>query len=137
MRRAAGMGVLVLVAAVVLPIATATPVAAANPTLAQTGGPTSGGPGTSITYTYTWDQATCGTLGAGVVTGDTIVLDWDNASSEQMGTGTITHDGVNPCIGTVTGQVPADALPGTHSPSAFLQNSGGIGISNSGATAAT
>jgi hypothetical protein len=135
MRRGAGLALLVLVVAVGVPVATATPVAAASPTLTQTGGLTTGGPGTSITYTYSWDQADC--AASGVANGDTIVLDWDSPS-EQIGTGTIANDGVNPCVGTVTGQVPTDTTRGdSHLPTAFLENSSGIGISNSGATAAT
>jgi hypothetical protein len=61
MRRAAGIVVLALACAVALPTWLARPVAAfTNPTLVQTSGPASGGPGTSITYQYTWDSMDCG-----------------------------------------------------------------------------
>ena len=43
-----------LACALLVPIATAMPVAAQSPTLTQSGGPTSGPPGTVITYTYSY-----------------------------------------------------------------------------------
>src|SRR5580704_18748963 len=107
MRRAAGAAVLVLVGALAVPILTATPVAADNPTLAQTGGPTSGPPGTPVSYQYSWDNG-CTAPGA-----ETIVLTWA-ATNEVIGEGTAALNGAN-CDGPVSGPIPSDASPGAGS----------------------
>src|ERR1700682_4103647 len=129
MRRAAGMGVLVLVGAVALPIATATPVAAASPTLSLTSGTTTGGPGTPVTYTYTWDTADCPQTGGPF----TIVVYWDNPNpNEQIGS--VAADPAT-CSGSVSGVVPADTTRGdSHFATASLQDPNGISVTNSGAT---
>lgn len=124
MRRAAGLGILVLVGAVVVPVATATPVAAASPTLGAPS-PSSGDPGTTVTYTYTWDPADCTTNM--VADGDSIILVWDSPSEQLPSSGTIANNGTT-CMGNVSAQVPANSTTGdNHFPTAFLQNSSGVG----------
>jgi len=129
MRRAAGLGILVLVGALVVPIATATPVAAASPTLS---GPTpaSGDPGTTVTYTYSWDSTDC--TANGVADGDSIILVWDNPPADLPSSGSVTNNGTD-CTGNVSAQVPTNTSRGdNHFPTAYLQSAAsGVGISNS------
>ncbi len=114
MRRAAGVVVLALACALVVPIATARPAAAAGPSVTVT--PTSGGPGTPLNFTYTWDQPDCN-----VPTSDslTIILTWDSPDpTEQIGSGPAD---ATSCTGSATGTVPNDTTRGsTHIPKASL-----------------
>jgi hypothetical protein len=128
MRRAAGVVVLALVCAFTLPMLMAKPAAAfTSPTLtAHAGFPTSGPPGTSISYDYSWDLADC--EANGVAPGDTItiVLDWDSPLTQL---GTSTSQATSSCSGTVSGRVPATTT-GAHSPFASLVD-GGTAVQNS------
>ena len=116
MRRAAGVVVLAMVCAVAVPMALSRPVVAAftSPTLTNTGA-TSGGPGTPISYSYSWDLTDC--EANGVNAGDTIeiILEWDSPVEEvNSSTSTVGID----CSGQVQGQVPPNTVPGAHSPTA-------------------
>jgi hypothetical protein len=82
MRRAAGVVVLALVCAFALPMLLANPAAAfTNPTLTSTGS-NAGGPGTAVSYAYSFDTADCG------VSSDSLEIDlyWDSPF-EQIGRG--------------------------------------------------
>jgi outer membrane biosynthesis protein TonB len=129
MRRAAGVGILVLVGAFLVPIAGARQVEAASPTLTLTSSPSSGLPGTAITYAYFWDAADCpsSVVAAG---GITIDLQWDSPFTDGIGTGTASVDGSGNCVGSVSAQVPADSTTGAHSPTAVLS-----GAANNGSEA--
>ena len=130
MRKAAGLGILVLVGALAIPIATASPVAAASPTLSLTSTPTSGGPGTPVTYTYAWDAADCPQTGGPY----TIAVFWDNPpSTVPIGSGPADP---TTCSGTVSFDVPANTTQGdNHFPTASLEDPNGILVTDSGATA--
>src|SRR5580700_1505480 len=129
MRRAAGVGILVLVVAFLVPIAGARQVEAASPTLTLTSSPSSGLPGTAITYAYFWDAADCpsSVVAAG---GITIDLQWDSPFTDGIGTGTASVDTSGNCVGSVSAQVPADSTTGAHSPTAVLS-----GAANNGSEA--
>jgi len=107
-------------------------VAFTSPTLSAPS-PASGGPGTSVTYAYTWNTTDC------TVSNDSLELqmNWDNPP-ESM---TITASSVPPgtCSGTVTGAVPNNTSRGdTHFPTAFLfDNTSGSAVGQSEATATT
>jgi hypothetical protein len=96
--------------------------AGASPTLFRTQGtPASGGPGATVSYTYTWDYADCASNSSdpGSLT---IVLAWDDPATTPVGFAPVTvNQGQNVCQGVVTGQVPANATAGDHFPSASLK----------------
>src|ERR1035441_772021 len=116
MRKGAGLAILVVVCALVVPIATARPVAAqASPTLSLDGASvTSGPPGTGVIYDYTWDQPDCG-----VASTDTLEIDatWGDPVATPMIPGVADPTS---CSGIVSGAVPADANPGAITVSADL-----------------
>lgn len=131
MRRAAGVVVLAMVCAIALPMALSRPAAASgSPTLTQTSTATSGGPGTGIDYQYAWDAIDCGTASSDSLT---IQLYWQ--PGELMGSGTADAT----CSGPVSGTVPNNAVRGaSDTPTALLfDNTQGIVVANSGATAST
>jgi hypothetical protein len=135
MRRAAGLVVLALVCAVAVPTVLTRPAAAfTGATLTWNGaGSQSGGPGTPLSYLYTWNPTDCGTASA-----DTLELDlyWDSPDpTERVGFTTIQPS--TNCSGTVTGTVPGDTTRGDlHSPHASLfDDTTGLPVANSGATA--
>ena len=118
---------LALVGAIVVPIATARPVAAAGPTLTMT--QSSGGPGTPLNFTYTWNATDCG---AQSVDSLTIIVFWDVPDpSEQIGSGPADAN----CSGSVNGIVPNDTSRGSnHIPTASIfDNTTGTTVGNSGA----
>ena len=130
MRRGAGVVVIALACALALPTVFARPAAAF--TAATLGPPStaSGGPGTSVTYQYTWNATDCGVSAHSL----TIQLFWDSPDpSEMIGSGTADAN----CSGTVTGIVPNDTTRGdSHFPSAALfDNTTGNQVANSGANA--
>src|SRR5580692_11242966 len=131
MRRAAGVVVLALVCAFTVPIALARPAAASTgPTLGPPA-PASGGPGTSVTYLYSWDTTECGVSLHSLE----IELFWDSPYAEI---GSTTARAAS-CTGSVTGVVPSDTSRGnTHLPTASLfDNNTGTLVGNSEATATT
>src|SRR5580658_2247520 len=100
MRRAAGVVVLALVCAFTLPMLLAKPVAAFTPpTLVSTGANT-GGPGTAVSYQYSFDTTDCG------VSADSVEIDlsWDSPF-QPIGSATAA---AGTCSGTVTGTVPGN-----------------------------
>jgi len=126
MRKTAGVAVLALICALAVPMLLTRPAAAFTPaTLTWSGGTQSGGPGTPLSYTYTWNTADCG------VSADSleILLFWDTPN-EQVGSAPVP---LSTCSGTVTGVVPNDnATVGAHTPTASLfDNTSGIGVLNS------
>jgi hypothetical protein len=123
------VGILVLVGAFIVPIAGARQAEADSATLTLTSSPSSGLPGTAITYAYFWDEADCPStvVAAG---GITIDLQWDSPFTDGIGTGTASVDGSGNCIGSVSAQVPPDSTTGAHSPTALLS-----GAANSGSEA--
>ncbi len=121
-----------LACAIAVPTLLARPVAAFTPAslTLSSGSPTSGGPGTSVTYQYAWNATDCGVPGDSL----TIQLYWDKPDpSEMIGTGAADST----CSGSVTGVVPNDTTRGdTHFPSAALfDNTTGTQVANSGAVA--
>jgi outer membrane biosynthesis protein TonB len=131
MRRAAGLVILALVCAVALPMALARPAAAfTDPTLVQTSGPASGGPGTSLTYQYTWDATDCG-----VSTHSLEIQVFWQFPVEVIGSATADST----CSGAVTATVPNNATTNeTNTPTASLvDNTVGGQVANSEATATT
>jgi outer membrane biosynthesis protein TonB len=127
MRRAAGVVILALVCAVAIPTMLARPAAAFTGATLTNNGAASGGPGTPLTYLYSWDAVDC--QANGVLVGDTItiLLNWDSPLG-QIGSSTSTAT-VTDCSGTVSGQVPGNSSLGLHSPTASL-----LGVANSQAT---
>jgi hypothetical protein len=111
--------VLALVCAFTLPMLLAKPAAAfTSASLTVTSGfPSTGPPGTSISYDYFWDLADC--EANGVVVGDTITidLDWDNPA-EPIGSSTSVVS--TNCTGTVSAVVPGGSTTGIHTPTASL-----------------
>jgi hypothetical protein len=123
--------VLALVCAFTVPIALARPAAASTgPTLGPPA-PASGGPGTSVTYLYSWDTTECGVSLHSLE----IELFWDSPYAEI---GSTTARAAS-CTGSVTGVVPSDTSRGnTHLPTASLfDNNTGTLVGNSEATATT
>ena len=105
MRRGAGVIVIALACALALPTVFARPAAAF--TAATLGPPStgSGGPGTPVTYQYTWNAIDCGVSTDSL----TIQLFWDSPDpSEMIGSGTADAS----CSGLVTGIVPNDTNSG-------------------------
>jgi hypothetical protein len=136
MRRGAGVVVLALACALALPTVFARPAAAfTSPTLTLTSAASSGGPGTSITYMYSWNAIDCGTLPST----DSLELDlyWDIPDpTEQIG----STPNISPltCSGSVTGTVPSDTTTGSHVPAASLfDTTSGNPVPNSGADASS
>jgi outer membrane biosynthesis protein TonB len=134
MRRAAGVVVLALVCAFTLPMLMAKPAAAfTSPTLTSTGA-TSGGPGTTVSYNYTWNATDCGSSA-----GDSLDIElfWDNSPFGEIGSAVASNPAT--CSGSVSGTVPTYTTRGTtHFPTASLfDNSTGTPVANSEATAST
>ncbi|MFI5286783.1 MAG: hypothetical protein ACHQ4F_10740, partial [Candidatus Dormibacteria bacterium] len=131
MRKTAGVAVLAMVCALAVPMLLNRPAAAFTPaTLTWSGGTESGGPGTPLSYSYTWNTTDC------TVSADSlqIQLFWDNPY-EQVGSATVP---AGTCSGSVTGAVPNDTVLGTHTPTASLfDNTTGIGVPNSEAIASS
>jgi hypothetical protein len=117
MRRAAGVVILALVCAIAVPIVLARPASAFTSATLTNVGASSGPPGATATFTYSFDLTDCQAGGAAV--GDTIVitLDWDSPFS-QIGTATSTIG--TDCSGQVSGRVPGTAPTGSHNPIASL-----------------
>ena len=131
MRRAAGFAVLALICALAVPMLWTRPAAAfTSATLTWNGGTESGGPGTPLSYAYSWDTTDCG------VSGDSlqIQLFWDSPF-EQVGSASVP---AGTCSGTVTGAVPNDTTVGAHTPTASLfDNTTQITVPNSEAIASS
>ena len=132
MRKAAGFAVLALICAVAVPTMMARPVAAFTPaTLTLTSSPTSGGPGTPVTYQYSWNPIDCGVATDSLQ----IQLFWDNPDpSEMIGSAAAPNA---TCSGPVSGTVPNDTTRGdSHFPTALLvDTTTGSQVANSGAVA--
>lgn len=96
--------------------------AGASPTLLRTQGqPSSGGPGATVSYTYTWDYSDCA-ANSSDPSSLKIVLYWDDAATTPVGTAPVTaSQSDRTCQGVVTGTVPANATGGDHFPSAALE----------------
>jgi hypothetical protein len=118
--------VLGLVVAVAIPTVLARPAVAFTAPTLTLGSTTSGGPGTSVTYTYTWNATDCG------VSADSLVIQlfWDKPDPNEM-VGSAPADAN--CSGTVVGIVPNDTTRGDdHYPSASLfDNTTGVSVANS------
>jgi hypothetical protein len=120
MRRAAGVGILALVCAIAVPIVLARPgIAAFSGATLLNVRASSGQPGSTAVFDYSFDLADCTNQPGGAMPGDTIeiILDWDTPVV-QIGTATTTV-GVR-CSGQVSGRVPRNALTGIHQPTASL-----------------
>jgi hypothetical protein len=132
MRRGAGVIVIALACAVALPTVFARPAAAFTPATLTLVGPASGGPGTAVTYKYTWNAIDCGVSADSL----TIQLFWDNPDPSEM-IGSTAADSTLTCSGNVNGIVPNDTTRGdSHTPSAALvDNTTGNPVANSGANA--
>src|SRR5450631_3963064 len=117
MRRAAGVVILALVCAITVPIVLARPASAFTSATLTNVGASSGPPGATATFTYSFDLTDC--MAGGAAVGDTIVitLDWDSPFS-QIGTATSTIG--TDCSGQVSGRVPGTAPTGSHNPIASL-----------------
>ena len=107
----------------------ATPVidvsAAASPTLVRAqGSPSSGGPGTTISYKYTWDFADCANNSKEADPSHLrVVLAWDDSATTPIGFATVMTSAAQfECQGTVSAAVPANATAGDHFPQAYLED---------------
>jgi outer membrane biosynthesis protein TonB len=130
MRRAAGLGVLVLVGALAVPIATATPVAAQNPSV--TPSPAMGPPGTSISFAYTYGDTCEDIVNQGTYTAPyTAFFEWNGSS---IGSQIAADDPIN-CSATLNWPVPSGTAPGVYPITANLQDSGGAFVTGSEASA--
>jgi hypothetical protein len=121
--------VLALVCAFTLPMLLAKPAAAfTSPTLTSTG-LDSGGPGTHVSYNYSFDTTDCGASSDSLE----IDLEWDSPF-EQIGQATAT---AGSCSGSVSGTVPLNTTRGnSHVPTASLfDNTLGGAVPNSEASA--
>ncbi len=102
-----------LACALLVPIATAMPVAAQNPTLTQSGGPTSGPPGTVITYTYSYGD-NCANI-TGYTPPFSVVLEWNGTAGPSTGASDPN------CTGTLSESVPLGTGPGSYPIAGYLQ----------------
>jgi hypothetical protein len=95
--------------------------AATQPTLVQVNGPASGGPGTALTYQYTWDYSDCASTGHPKMLH--LILVWDDGATVIGTQNSLTVRKPDLCKGTVAGTVPNNATAGAHLPSAHLVDS--------------
>ncbi len=119
---------LALACALLVPILGATPVAAQTATLTPTSGsPSSGPPGTVITYFYQYGDL-CSNI-TGYTPPYSVVLEWNGVA------GPTTPADTTNCTGTLSESVPLGTGPGSYPIGAYLQDSTPVLVASSGASA--